>query len=266
MTPPAPHGPLAAFLTSLPLDFAEAVRQAAELGFTHVDVVALTERPAAHLDALADAGVMVSCAALGRGLPDGHSLDAADVAVRRATLDALRQQVADAARLGATRAYLVPSMRNDPASLARFAEGCDLLADYAAGRMVRLCVEHVPGRALATADQTLAWLTALKHANLGLLLDVGHCLISGEDAAAVARRAGSMLVYLHFDDNDGVGDLHWPLLTGQLTRNHLQGLAVALRDIGYRGGMALELNPSAANARAALQESKRLAEELLFTG
>jgi sugar phosphate isomerase/epimerase len=262
--PPSPHGPIAAFLPSLPLDFAEAVWQATELGFTHVDVAALAERPAAHLDALADAGVMVSCAALGHGLPDGHRLDAADVGVRRATLEFLRQQVADAARLGATRAYLVPGIGNDSDSLSYFAEGCALLADYAAGRMVRLCVEHVPGRALATAGQTLAWLEGIGHANLGLLLDVGHCLISGEEPAAVARRAGSSLAYLHLDDNDGVGDLHWPLLTGRLTQKHLQDLAAALRDSGYRAGMALELKLGNDTLRTALQESKRLAE-LVFT-
>jgi sugar phosphate isomerase/epimerase len=264
MNTAAPHGPLAAFLTSLPLDFVEAVRQSAALGFTHVDVVAQVERPTAHLDALADAGVVVSCAALGRGLPDGHALDATDVGVRRATLDALRQQVADAARLGATCAYLVPGVRGDAGSLTGFAEGCGLLAEYAAGRMVRLCVEHIPGRALATAGQTLAWLEAVGHANLGLLLDVGHCLISGEDAADVSLRVGSRLAYLHLDDNDGMGDLHWPLLTGRLTRQHLDDLAAALRAIGYCGGMALELNPRHADPVAALREDKRLAEQLLF--
>jgi sugar phosphate isomerase/epimerase len=256
MTPPGPFGPLAAFLTSLPLDFSEAVPQAAALGFTHVDVVALAERPAAHLDALADAGVLVSCAALGRGLPDGYTLDAADVGVRRATLDALRRQVADAARLGATRAYLVPGSRDDAGSLAYFAEGCGLLADYASGRMVRLCVEHVPGRALATAARTLAWLADIGHANLGLLLDVGHCLITGEDAADVVRRAGPRLAYLHLDDNDGAGDLHWPLLTGRLTHQHLDDLAAALWEMGYDGETALELNPENADPAGALRQGR----------
>lgn len=256
MTARSPYGPLAAFLTSLPLDFAEAVRQAAALGFTQVDVVALTERPAAHLDALADTGVLVSCAALGRGLPDGLTLDAAEVGVRRTTLDALRQQVADAARLGATRAYLIPGTRDDAASLTYFAEGCGLLAEYATGRRMRLCVEHIPGRALATATRTLAWLADVGHGNLGLLLDVGHCLISGEDAADVVRRAGPRLAYLHLDDNDGTGDLHWPLMTGRLTRRHLDELAAALWEVGYDGGAALELNPRNADPVGALQEGR----------
>src|SRR5262249_17287722 len=53
--------PVSVLLSSLPLDFAAAVRQAAALGFTHVDVVALADRPADHLEVLADAGVLVAC-------------------------------------------------------------------------------------------------------------------------------------------------------------------------------------------------------------
>ena len=53
---------VSAMLTSLPLDFSAALRQAAALGFTHVDIVALTDRPLEHLEALADSGLLVSCA------------------------------------------------------------------------------------------------------------------------------------------------------------------------------------------------------------
>ena len=70
---------------------------------------------------------------------------------------------------------------------------------------------------MADAAAMLAWLRQSAHPNLGLLLDVGHCLIAGEDAGAAARAAGPLLAHVHLDDNDGVGDLHWPLLSGQLT-------------------------------------------------
>jgi sugar phosphate isomerase/epimerase len=251
---------LAAFATSLPGDFAAVLTQIASLGFTHVDVVAEVDRPVEYLEALADSGLLVSCAALGRQLPAGHTLDAADVSVRRATLALLQRQVADAACLGATTAYLVPGLDNSATALTRFAEGCALLADYAAGYMVRLCVEHVPGRALPTAAATLDWLEQLGHPRLGLLLDVGHCLISGEDAADVVRRAGERLGYVHLDDNDGMGDLHWPLFTGRLTEQQLADTTKALQAIDYRGALALELNPSNADPIAALYDGKRIVE------
>jgi sugar phosphate isomerase/epimerase len=258
-----PSWPLSVLLPSLPLDFAAAVDQVAALGFRHVDVVAVEERPAADLEALARADVVVVCASLGRGLPPGHGLDADDVGVRRATLAALERQVADAARLGATCAYLVPGVGEDVRIRTYLAEGCGLLAEFAAQRMVRLGVEHTPGRLLPDAARTLAWLEDVGHANLGLLLDVGHCLLSGESPAAVVRQAGPRLVHVHLDDNDGIGDLHWPLLTGRLTEPQLRELASALRAIGYRGGLTLELNPGNADPVAALRDGKAIMEPFL---
>ncbi len=258
-----PSWPLTAFLTSLPLDFADAVRQIADLGFTHVDVVAEMPRPMAHLEALADSGVVVSCAALGRGLPDGHTFEADARKVRRITVDLVQRQIADAARLGATAAYLVPGTNVDAHNLAYFAKVCGLLADFAAERMVRLCVEHVPGRSLPTAAATLAFLDRIGHPNLYLLLDVGHCLISGEAIAEVVHRSGPRLGYVHLDDNDGVGDLHWPLLTGRLTERHLHDLFAALRAVKYDGALSLELKPGGGDAAAALRASKGIVERVV---
>jgi sugar phosphate isomerase/epimerase len=252
-------------LTSLPLDFEAAVRQAADLGFRHVDVVALAERPAAHLEALAEAGVVVSCAAVGRGLPPGQALDAAAVEDRRAALEEVELQVADAARLGATGCYLVPGPDGSAPALRRFADACAHLGDFAARRMVRLCVEHVPGRGLPTAAAALDWLDGVGHDRLALLLDLGHCLITGEDAADVVRRAGPRLGYVHCDDNDGAGDLHWPLLSGRLTREGLRAALAALSEVGYRAPLALELSPANADPVGALRQGKELLEQLLGT-
>jgi D-psicose/D-tagatose/L-ribulose 3-epimerase len=252
--------PISVLLTSLPLPFEEAVRQAAALGFTHVDVVGLAERPAAHLGALADSGLLVSCAAVGRGLAEGQALDAAAAGDRRAAVEEVKRHVADAARLGATHCYVVPGPHAD--GLDRFVDSCAHLADYAAGRMVRLCVEHIPGRALPTAAETLAWLDRLGHDNLFLLLDTGHCLMTGEGAADVVRRAGPRLGYVNCDDNDGASDLHWPLLTGRLTRDDLRGLCAALREVGYGGPLSLELSPNNSDPVAALRAGKELLEAL----
>jgi len=250
--------PLSAFLTSLPLPFAGAVAAAARLGFGTVDVVAVADRPPSDLEALAEGGVLVGCAALGRDLPPGCALDAADVSLRRRAVEHVRRQLADAARLGATAAYLVPPFGGE--RLPLFAEACALLAEDAASRRVRLLVEHVPGRALPTVAATLAWLGDVGHPSLALLLDVGHCLISGEAVGDAVRRAGGRLGHVHLDDNDGVDDLHWPLLTGRLTEADLASLAAALTEVGYRGGLALELNAANADPEAALAEGKAIAE------
>ena len=257
---------LGVLLDGPPADFTAEVQLAAALGFASVDVVALEERAETDRDALADAGVLVRCAAVGRGLPDGCALDSADAGRRRDALDAMRRQIADAARLGATHAYVVSGMDGSATGLAYFAEACGLLAGYAASRMVRLCVEPIPGCALPDAATTTAWLRRTAHAELGLLLDVGHCLISGEDLATAARTAGPLLGYIHLDDNDGVRDLHWPLLTGRLTTAQLTALASTLMEMGFAGGISLELKSAGAERAPALRRSKEIAERFLASG
>jgi sugar phosphate isomerase/epimerase len=191
MTSPLPW-PLAARLPAAPEALAAALARAAALGFSHVEVAALAERPLGHLEALADAGVVVAAAALGG-----------------ADLRALRPQVADAARLGATCAYL-------PAGACP-AEDCARLADYAAGRMVRLCVRPGPGGARA-------WLEDAGPDALHLLLDVEACRAAGEDPAALARQAGRRLGHVHVGAAADLG-----------------GLAEALRAIDYRGAVGVLL-------------------------
>jgi len=199
---------LSVLATSLPLRFEGAIEQIRRLGFTHVDVVGQVERPPSHLDALADSGLLVSCVAIGRDLLEGDTLDAPSVATRRRAVDQIQRQIADAARLGATHCYVVPGTDAGVDGLTRFSETCCLLADFAQSRMVRLCVEHVPGRRLASAAATLEWLEEVAHPNLGLLVDVGHCLISAEKPAQIIEKAGGHLAYVHLDDNDGENDLH----------------------------------------------------------
>jgi sugar phosphate isomerase/epimerase len=253
---------LSAMLTSLPLEFEPALRQARALGFAYADVVALAERPSAHLEALADSGLLVWCAAVGRDLPPGQTLDAADLGLRRAALEGMKRQVADAARLGAAVCYVVPGQDASPAGLERFTEACGLLADHAAERMMHLCVEHVPGRALPTAAATLQWLERADHDNLKLLLDVGHCLISDEDPTAAVVAAGRRLGYVHLDDNDSVSDLHWPLLTGRLTSDMLEAFLTALLLGGYPGCLALELSPDNPDPVRALREGKEIVKAM----
>jgi hydroxypyruvate isomerase len=245
-------------LPSLPQPFGEAARTARDLGFHHIDVVALADRSPDDLETLADTGLLVQCTPLGRGLPDGQSLDAADLPARRAALETVKRQLADAALLGADTAYLVPGLDASREALRRFADALQLLADEAARRMIRLCLEPVPGRALPTHAGVLQMLAELDHPQLALLLDIGHCLITAEDPVAVIQQAGPRLGYVHLDDNDGIGDLHWPLCTGKLTRQGLSAFLEALRQHDYAGRVALELNPNNPDPVAALREGREL--------
>src|SRR5262249_8610326 len=171
-------------------------------------------------------------------LPPAHGLDAASVSVRRATLDFIKRQVADAATLGATRASLVPGTDASPEALLRFAEGLALLADHAARRGVRLCLEPAPGRALATAGAALEWMESSAVAGGGLVLDVGRCLHNAEQPPEVARRAGRRL-----------GHVRCPAdVAGEVLGGLLRQLAG-----GYDGALALGLAPCPAALLASLK-------------
>jgi sugar phosphate isomerase/epimerase len=177
-------------LASLPLPFAQALRRAVELGFSRVEIVARIDRPAEDLEHLADTGLLVAGAVLGDGLPVGCTLDAPDVAHRRQTLEVLKRQVADAARLGATWARLVPASNAIPVALT---EACGLLAEYAQERMLRLCIGHAPGAAFSTAAAVLDWLEHDTATACTLALDVAAARAVGEDPTAIIARAGNRL-------------------------------------------------------------------------
>ncbi|MCB8958748.1 MAG: TIM barrel protein [Ardenticatenales bacterium] len=137
----------------------------------------------------------------------------------------------------------MPTFDADPAALARYGASLQQLATAAAAHGIKVCIEHFPGRALPTAAATLAFIKGLGHDNLYLLLDLGHLQMSGEDPAAVIQAAGNRLGYVHLDDNDGVGDLHWALLDGVMTEASLGAALAALREVGYGGPLSLELSP-----------------------
>lgn len=116
-------------------DLASDLPRAVAFGFTHVAVEARVDRSASDLEALAEAGVIVAAVQL-RG-----DLTLADVEARREQLRLLRRQVADAALLGASVAWLPPAEAASDEARAYFEEGFALLAEYARARQVRLVAE-----------------------------------------------------------------------------------------------------------------------------
>jgi sugar phosphate isomerase/epimerase len=217
VTPPA--------LSLADLSLGPALRLAAERGFTHVVPDACAERPEEDFEALADSGLVVAGARLGGGLPDGCSLDATDLARRRTALDLLKRQAADAARLGATFVLLPPGNDGSPVGRACFTEAAALLAGYAAGRMLRLCLGHAAGSALPTARQALALLDAIPAG--ALMLDAAECHRGGEDPVALLRHSG-----------DRVGCV---VLSGA----HTEALADRLRAAPYDGALVVRDFPHA---------------------
>ena len=230
----------------------ETLRKSAALGFDWIDI-----QPT-HLGALEsrllaqELGLRVSCLGASFGMPAGAALDHADNSQRSAAFDYVASSIALAGHLGAESAYVVPGQDRDTRAMARFSDSLIGLADLAAGFGIKLAVEHFPGTALPTASETLEFIRRADHPNLYLLIDSGHLQMTGEDPASAILNAGDRLGYMHFDDNDGLSDLHWALLDGVMTEESLDTMLQALADIGYQGALSLELNPALPNPSRAL--------------
>ena len=237
--------------------------QLAAVGFRWIDIQPSALRTPADQALARRLGLAVSCIGLSFGVPVGAALDHPEEEARRRALAAMDDALAHAAHLGAETAYVIPGLDAGRAALARFATSIRWLAELAAQRRIRLAIEHFPGRALPTIAGTLDFLHAVDHPNFGLLLDIGHAQMSGESAAQAVADAGPSLSYVHLDDNDGAGDLHWALLDGVLTRENLAAVFAALRATGYQGGVSLELSPALADPLDAIVRSWRVVQQVV---
>ena len=124
----------------------------------------------------------------------------------------------------------------------RLCEGLRPVVDHARGAGVRLAFEPEPGMFVerpAEYDELVRRLGAAG-GELGLCLDVGHLLVTGDRPEAEAiRRWAPRLVHVHLDDVAGGVHEHRMLGTGDLD---LEGTLEALLDVGYDGVAAVELS------------------------
>lgn len=236
----------------------EMLRQARALGFDWIDIQP-TQLGTLESRLLAqELDLRVSCLGASFGIPAGAALDDEDEAKRQAAAGHVARSIEIASQLAAETVYVVPCKESGKAALERYCESLVKLADVAGERDIKLAVEHFPGTALPTASETLEFIRRANHPNLYLLIDSGHLQMSGEEPASAILNAGDRLGYMHFDDNDGISDLHWALLDGVMTEESLDATLQALADIGYQGPLSLELNPSLPNPAKALGASRDL--------
>ena len=241
---------------ALDLPEAEMLQEMQALGFHNIDIQPSHLRLQENRQLAAELGMSVSCLGASFGMPAGASLDNEATDLRDMAIRHIQHAIDHAAAVDADTAYLVPGTGESKTALRHFADEVEALAEFAASRDVKLAVEHFPGTALATAAATLRFIRDIAHPNLYLLYDSGHIQMSGEDPARVINEAGDRLGFVHFDDNDGVLDLHLGLLDGVMTEADLRVTLLALGAIGYGGSLSLELSPALDDALAALRRSR----------
>ena len=249
---------LAGCLWSLPDAPVDAAAIAERDGFDAIDV-----DPGFSVAGPRRDGLPVSCVAVAHLMADGVRLEAEDDAVRAAAVSHVERALAEAAQLGAARAYVGPASATDQSMRSRYRISVMQLADAAAAHGIRLGIEHFPNRGLPTVASTLAFIRDTGHPNLYVLLDIGHCLITGEDFTACVGEAGDRLIYVHADDNDGTSDQHRGLYDGLIQPAQVEALFGALTDHGYDGAIGVETNPHLDDPYAAFRGTLHALREVL---
>ncbi|GAB3545361.1 sugar phosphate isomerase/epimerase [Actinopolyspora lacussalsi] len=179
---------------------------------------------------------------------------------RALRLDLLHRAVHIAAQL---RAGVVsfwsgtkPYHLDDETAWSLLVEGCSEVLDTAAEYGVKLGFEPEPGMFVQDLDGFEQLAAKLNHPELfGVTLDIGHCrCLEPVDVPACVRRAGPDLVNVQIDDmrrgvhehlEFGEGDIDFPPVMD------------ALREVGYRGLVSVELPRHSHAAPAVAQRSLR---------
>jgi len=172
------------------------------------------------------------------------TLLSADPAGRVWRLEFYRHAIRCAAELGSDCVSLWSGVLREPVprqqAMARLAEGLRAVLDDAAREGVAVGFEPEPGMfidSMAGYDELLDWVDPSK---LLLTLDVGHLHCQQETPIAeVIRRWASRLVNVHLEDMRAGVHEHLMFGEGQID---FAPVLQALSDVGYRGGVYVELS------------------------
>ncbi len=150
----------------------------------------------------------------------------------------------------------------DSQARAYLDEGVTQLAEFAVDRGVRLSLEPEPGMFVESNADFAALLRRLPalRGQLRLALDLGHVWVTGEDdpARAVHNYADHLGTVSIEGMNRGV-HLHLPLHEGDM---EIPPLLEALRTVGFRGLVCVELSRESPRAHLAIPESIALLKKM----
>jgi sugar phosphate isomerase/epimerase len=169
---------------------------------------------------------------------------------REARLDFLLLAVDVAAELGSDAVSFWSGTPDDAAPeeelMRRLADGCRRLCDHAARRGVPLAFEPEPGMFIDTMTRFDELRRRVDHPSFSLTIDIGHLHCMGEvPIADHLRRWRGPLRNVHIEDmRRGVHD---HLMFGEGEIDFAPVLA-ALDEIGYAGGVHVELSRHSHNA------------------
>jgi sugar phosphate isomerase/epimerase len=241
----------------------QVLREIKETAYHYIDVETdILDTPPA-IESIKALGLKISCVALDHKLPPGSSLDGKDAGAMRNAAAFIKKTLEKCQPLAVQAAYVGPC--SDRKNLKIFSTVMAELAEDAAGKGIRFSIEHVPGSALPSAKEALAFVEGISHPNMHLLLNVGHTVLSKEKPWEIVAVAGKRIGYVLLSDNDGRSDRQWPLLDGRLTLDDLAKTLEALKQAGYHGALGMELSHDRASLVSVFSRNRNLVLRLQTT-
>jgi sugar phosphate isomerase/epimerase len=264
--------------------FAEAVRRLAAIGYRGVEVMAdvphawpaylLPEQKQALRDALAANGLAVSNvnAFMMHAVNDRRqkywhpSWIEPDPHYRRIRVDHTKRALTLAKELGAKCITTEPGGPAEPggswsAALKLFVEELKPVAGHAENEGVLLLVEPEPGLLIETSEQFEELMRHIDSPAVALNFDIGHMYCVGEDPPVALRRLAKYVRHIHLEDI-AASRVHQHLIPGDGAIDFDATLR-AVREVGYRGWVTVELYPYIDDPdRAARTAYERVCETL----
>lgn len=192
------------------------------------------------------------------------TLLSADRSERQRRLEFLQAAIDMAAELGSGIVSFWSGSVREPSDeatlLARLVEGCQTLCEQAVRQQVKLAFEPEPGMFIDTMPRFADLHQAVAHPSFGLTLDIGHLHCLGEiPIADHVRHWQSWLWNIHIEDmRRGVHD-HRMFGEGEID---FVPVLRTLQEIGYRGGLHVELSRHSHNAVETARQALRFLQEV----
>jgi sugar phosphate isomerase/epimerase len=267
----------------LKFSFAEAVRRLARIGYRGVEVMAdvphawpaflLDEQKQGLRDALARHGLAISNvnAFMMHAVNDARqrywhpSWIEPDRHYRQVRIDHTTRALTLARELGAPCITTEPGGPVEPGgswrdALRLFVEGLKPVAEHAEKEGVLLLVEPEPGLLIETADQFLEFMQHIDSPAVGLNFDIGHAYCVGDDPATTIPRVAPYIRHFHLEDIAATR-VHHHLIPGDGAIDFAAALR-AIRSIGYKGWVTVELYPYVEDPDEAARRALRHVTEI----
>lgn len=148
------------------------------------------------------------------------NLTSENARAREAALQAHRDAIVFASRIGADHAVIHPGFCESPvfdksAARGRALAAVQSLCEWNKNFGIQLLVENVGSRSTSIFNQEEYIEFILRFGGrVGSLLDIGHAHLCGWDLAETVRALGGSLRAVHLHDNDATRDAHRPIGEG----------------------------------------------------